>query len=416
MSELLGAKVKELDPKRIEKLKNIILKLHDGNNPEEVKEEFREHFEKVSSNEIIAMEQSLVDDGMDVAQIQNLCDIHADVFNGSISDIHRASSQYEEAGHPVAVLKNENRALETLLEEMEEDLKIFIEIQDPKSKIALLTNMNLLFDIEKHYSRKENCFFPLMEEHGFDAPPKVMWGVDDEIRKDMSDLKEEMEASNYTILKDDFNNLRKRIEDMIFKEEMIMLPMIQDHLTEDDWFIIAKDSKEIGYCLVAPEKVWKPRRKSFVEAYREDKKEREDILSNNMHFDIGHLNMEELELILNNIPIDMTFIDKNDTVKYFNQAPDRVFVRGRSVIGRQVQNCHPPKSVDIVEKMLTDFKSGESKYEEFWIEMGPKMIHISYTALFDEFNDYVGCIEVSHDIAKYRALEGEKRISEKYST
>ena len=415
MSELLGAKVKELDPIRIEKLKNIIIKLHEGDNPEIVKEEFREHFEKVSSNEIIAMEQSLVDDGMDVAQIQNLCDIHADVFNGSISDIHRASSQYEEEGHPVSVLKNENRALEALLEEMTKDVDILIEVQDPGSKINLLTNMNLLFDIEKHYSRKENCFFPLMEVHGFDAPPKVMWGVDDEIRLDMSLLRQEIEALNYSVLKESFDNLRKRIEDMIFKEEMIMLPMIQDHLSEDDWLTIAKDSKEIGYCLVAPEKNWKPRRKNFVEAYREDKKEHENILSNNLHFDIGHLNMEELELILNNIPIDMTFIDKNDTVKYFNQAPDRVFVRGRSVIGRQVQNCHPPKSVDIVENMLLNFKSGQSKYEEFWIEMGPKMIHISYTALFDKFDDYVGCIEVSHDVAKYRELEGEKRISEKYS-
>lgn len=415
MSELLGAKATKLDPIRIEKLKSIILKLHEGGDYDEVKEEFKEHFEHVSSNEIIAMEQSLVDDGMDVEQILNLCDIHADVFNGSIEDIHRASSKFEAEGHPVAVLKAENRALESLLEEMEEDIKVFVKLQDPESKIALLTNMNLLFDIDKHYSRKENCFFPLMEEHGYDAPPKVMWGVDDEIREDMNSFKLEIEGDNYEVLSEDFIALRKRIEDMIFKEEMIMLPMIQDHLSEDDWLVIANDSKEIGYCLVAPEKVWKPLRKNFVEAYREDKKEREAMQANNLHFDIGHLNKEEIELILNNIPIDMTFIDKNDTVKYFNQAPERVFVRGRSVIGRQVQNCHPPKSVDIVEKMLIDFKSGESKFEEFWIEMGPKLIHISYTALFDEFNDYVGCLEVSHDVAKYRALEGEKRISEKYS-
>lgn len=414
MSELLGAKVEKLDQKRIEKLKSIILKLHHGYDPDVVKEEFREHFENVSSNEIIAMEQSLVDDGMEVAQIQNLCDIHADVFNGSIADIHRASAQFEEEGHPVAVLKNENRALESLLVEMKEELKILVERRDPKTKISFLTKMNLLFDLDKHYARKENCFFPLMEEHGFDAPPKVMWGVDDEIRADMKDFRELVESDQYDKLLESFDVLGKRIEDMIFKEEMIMLPMIQDHLNEDDWLRIAKDSKEIGYCLVAPEKTWKPRRKNFVEAYREDKKEREAVQSNNLHFDIGHLNMEELELILNNIPIDMTFIDKKDTVKYFNQAPDRVFVRGRSVIGRQVQNCHPPKSVDIVEKMLLDFKSGQSKYEEFWIQMGPKMIHISYTALYDEFDEYVGCLEVSHDIAKYRALEGEKRISDKY--
>ena len=409
MSELIKNKV-VTDYERILQLKEMILRLHDGVDPKIVKEDFRKHFKKVSSAEIIAMEQELVNDGMDPIHIQKLCDIHADVFEGSIEEIHKASAAFEEEGHPVDVLKKENRALEVLLNDINNDAFLYSLEKSSESKIALLMNINLLFDLDKHYMRKENCFFPLMEAHGFNAPPQVMWGVDDEIRDDLKAFKLKVEQDDFTSLLEVFVNLRKRIEDMIFKEEMIMLPMIQDLLTEDDWLEIAQDSKEIGYCLVAPEKMWKPKRINFVEAYREDKKDKELVGSKNIHFDVGHLNKEELELILNNVPVDMTFIDKNDTVKYFNQAKDRVFARGRSVIGRQVQNCHPPKSVDKVEKMLIDFKSGESKYEAFWIQMGPKMIHISYTALYNEEDDYIGCLEVSQDIMPYRLLDGEKRI------
>ncbi len=410
MSELLNNRTVKIDSDKTEKLKEIILKLHHGADPKLVKEEFREHFDSVESSEIIAMEQSLVDEGMDVLEIQNLCDIHADVFNGSIEEIHGITPEMAQEGHPVAVLKAENKALGDLCEEIYFNSLEFAHKKDLASKIALLSNINLLFDIDKHYSRKENCYFPLMEKYGFNAPPQVMWGVDDEIRDDLKAFKSRVEQDQHEGSVEVFEALRKRIEDMVFKEEMIMLPMITDYFTEDEWLAIAHDSEEIGYCLVAPESKWKPKRKNFVDSYREDRKELEEKRSNNLHFEVGHLNPEELEAILNTLPIDMTFIDKDDTVKYFNQAPDRIFVRGKSVIGRKVQNCHPPKSVDTVESMLKDFKTGRSVTESFWIQMGPKFIHISYYAIHNSEGDYIGTLEVSHDVKQYRDLEGEKRL------
>lgn len=409
MSELINNRNQDLDQEKVQELKNIILRLHHGEDPKIVKETFRQHFDSVAATDIIAMEQVLVDEGMDVLEIQNLCDIHADVFNGSIDEIHGLVGDMEIEGHPVAVLKASNQAISALLGTIQSQLSEYLLEPSPKTKIGLLMQINLLFDIDKHYHVKENCFFPLMEKYGFTAPPQVMWGVDDEIREDLKAFKVAVESDEGN-LQNIYEALLKRIADMIFKEEYIMLPMIVDYFTEDEWLQIAHDTKEIGYCLVAPDSVWKPKRKDFVSAYREDKAALEAIRGNNLHFKIGHLNMEELEAILNNLPLDMTFIDKDDTVKYFNQAPDRIFVRGKSVIGRQVQNCHPPKSVDTVEVMLNDFKEGRSDVETFWIQMGEKFIHIAYYAIRNDDGDYLGTLEVSHDVKQYRDLEGEKRL------
>lgn len=400
MSELVNNREKQMasiDPERLQLLRDIILRLHQGEDPRAVKELFRANFDTVDASEIIAMEQSLVDDGMDVMEIQKLCDIHADVFDGSIDEIHGIVGDYLKPGHPVHVMKDENRGIEDTLNDIQKAI-------EEDNRFALLSSLNILWDIDKHYSVKENCYFPLMEKYGFTAPPQVMWGVDDEIRDDLKSFKQGVEKGLIDV--DAFNAVRKRIEDMIFKEEQILLPMILDVFTEDEWLQIAHDTKEIGYCIRVPEAKWIPNRRSFVDQYREDRA----LKSDNMHFKIGHLTMEELEGIMNHLPIDMTFIDKDDTVKYFNQAPDRVFVRSASVIGRTVQNCHPPRSVGTVESMLEDFKSGKSKSESFWIQMGEKFIHISYYAIFNDTNEYIGTLEVSHDVKQYRDLEGEKRL------
>ncbi|NLL74911.1 MAG: DUF438 domain-containing protein, partial [Erysipelothrix sp.] len=317
MSELVNNREKQMvsiDPERLQLLRDIILRLHQGEDPRAVKELFRANFDTVDASEIIAMEQSLVDDGMDVMEIQKLCDIHADVFDGSIDEIHGIVGDYLKPGHPVHVMKDENRGIEDTLNDIQKAI-------EEDNRFALLSSLNILWDIDKHYSVKENCYFPLMEKYGFTAPPQVMWGVDDEIRDDLKSFKQGVDKGLIDV--DAFNEVRKRIEDMIFKEEQILLPMILDVFTEDEWLQIAHDTKEIGYCIRVPEAKWVPNRKSFVDQYREDRA----LKSDNMHFKIGHLTMEELEGIMNHLPIDMTFIDKDDTVKYFNQAPDRVFVR-----------------------------------------------------------------------------------------
>lgn len=391
---------------KTKQLGDIIKKLHAGVDQDVVKKEFTDKFESVTSAEIIAMEQQLVDDGMAVEEIQKLCDIHADVFNMSIEDIHQNVPEHEKEGHPIQVLLNENRALENHMEEMFVLVLKYEESQKEEDKMALLLKTHELFDLNKHYERKEKSIFPLMEAHGFEAPPQVMWGVDDEIRDDLKAFHKDIEENNYKGLSQTFTALRKRIDDMILKEEKIMLPMITDLISEDEWYEVARDSEEIGYCLVYPKQKWQPKSKGFYDKVKEDLK----IKDEKIHFETGVLNVEQLKGILDALPLDITFIDKDDKFRYFNQADGRVFIRSKSALGRLVHHCHPPRSVNMVEEILSDLKSGKKDSESFWIEMKGMLVYISYVAIRNEFGQYIGTLETSHDVQPYRDLEGQKRL------
>lgn len=387
-------------------LGELILQLHDGVDESVVKEEFKEKFGTVTSREIMQMEQELVDNGMPASEIQRLCDIHADVFNQSIEQIHAPQEEHSRIGHPVQVLISENRALEKHLEDMFFYVIQYETSKDLKDQFPLLTKINELFDLNKHYNRKENLFFPLLEKYGFDAAPKVMWGVDDEIRDDLKDFEKRVKEEDTRDLNMVFTNLRKRIEDMIFKEEMIMLPMITEDVTQEEWFEVAYDSIEIGYCLVAPEEDWVPYTQSFYDRVKSDLAMKDQKI----HFKSGVLRLEEVEAILNTLPIDMTFIDAEDKFRYFNLSKDRIFIRSRAALGRIVQHCHPPRSVSLVNDILEDLKSGAKDQDSFWIEMKGMLVHISYHAVRNEHGLYLGTLEVSHDVRPYQELEGEKRL------
>ncbi|MBS4061170.1 MAG: DUF438 domain-containing protein, partial [Bacteroidetes bacterium] len=130
----------------------------------------------------------------------------------------------------------------------------------------------------------------------------------------------------------------------------------------------------------------------------------------NIQLPTGSFTVEELLSILNTLPIDMTFVDKDDKVKYFSQSADRIFQRSRAILNRDVRHCHPPSSAHIVDKIVDDFKTGKASRAPFWINKGGKFVHIEYFALRNENGDYLGTLEVSHDLSGYRALEGEQRI------
>ncbi len=386
------------------KLRELILKLHEGNNFEEVKEEFAKVFDGVQASEISDLEQSLVAEGMPIAEIQRLCDVHAAVFKGSIAEIHREDKGPDTPGHPVYTFKAENRAIESLIEnELEPALNIFKAADSKENIWQVIAIVNQLLDIDKHYSRKENLLFPYLEKYGITAPPKVMWGVDDEIRAAIKNLKSwlvDYNGNKEQVVKQS-DEVIALVKDMIFKEEKIFLEMALDNLSEDEWINIRDESLEIGYCLIEPEAGWNPPGKDFSQEIKLDK---------SIHFPTGVLKPEEINLILNHLPIDITFIDKDDIVKYFSSSAERIFVRPKTIIGRTVQNCHPPASVHIVETMVEDFRTGRKDSEDFWIKLGDKYVYIRYFAVRDANNNYIGTMEVTQDIKPIQAIKGEKRL------
>lgn len=129
-----------------------------------------------------------------------------------------------------------------------------------------------------------------------------------------------------------------------------------------------------------------------------------------VHFETGTISFEEIVAIFDALPVDITFVDKDDTVRYFNQSKDRIFVRTKAVIGRKVQQCHPQRSIHIVSRILEDFKNGKRNTADFWINFQDKLVYIRYFPVRNKNGDYLGCIEVTQDIKAIKEIKGEKRL------
>lgn len=393
-------------------LKEIIKDLHQGKDPKDVKDRFAQLIKEVSPTEISEMEQSLIEEGMEVGEIQKLCTVHAEIFKGSIEEIHNPTSPDKTPGHPVHTFRLENREIEGLIDREIQPLLEDIRLNKDRSKLQEINKkLGDLQEIEKHYKRKEDLVFPYLEKYNIIAPPQVMWGVDDEIRAYIKEARNIIDKFNgqWEDLISILDKAIEEIKEMIFKEENILFPMALDTLTEDEWYAIGEESPEIGFCLTEPLAKWKPEK---TESYKEDKKDIERLDKNKdmLEFESGILSLKQIEAIFNHLPLDVTFIDEKDTFKYFSLGKERIFTRTKAAIGRDVHNCHPPASVHIVDKILSDFKSGAKDSEEFWIQLREIYVHIRYFAVRDKEGKYMGTLEVSQNIKPIQEITGEKRL------
>ena len=250
-------------------LKEIIKNLHNGKSVEEVKAQFEEAVGNITVAEISKLEQALMEEeGIPVEEVQRLCSVHTAIFKGSIEEIHRSEKPEDQAGHPVHTFKLENKKIDKLVNfKLQLHYERFEKEDSEENIYKLIEDLNLLLDVDKHYSRKENLLFPYLETYGIYGPTQVMWGIDDVIRNAIKDVKQAL--TNYngdkkTVL-DGIYFVIREVTEMIFKEENILFPMALQTLTEDEWVKIAHESDEIGYCLTGPASVWKPERKAVQE-------------------------------------------------------------------------------------------------------------------------------------------------------
>lgn len=389
--------------RRKQAIKDTLRLLHEGKSVEEVQGIFRDAFDGVEASEISAAEQALINEGLPVAEVQRLCDVHSAVFKGSIEEIHAPSDVSKIPGHPAHTVKAENAAITAHMNERIRPLLTSVQAGKLASQ-ALLPEIGALLAIDLHYSRKENLLFPYLEQHGITAPPKVMWGVDDEIRALLKDAaKLAAQGSAETGVK--LTEALTRVEEMIFKEENILIPMLIDTLSAEEWSNVAAESGEIGYCMIETPPVWRAKAAPAAETPAPAAP-----VNGSVQLPTGFLSVPELSRLLDTLPIDITFVGADDTVRYFSQGSERVFPRTKAIIGRNVKNCHPPASVHIVEGIIADFKSGKKDHEDFWIKLGDKFVYIRYFAVRDEAGSYLGVLEVTQDIAPIQAIEGEKRL------
>lgn len=399
--------INNVSEKRQKKLKEIILSLHSGTSLEDAKKEFKEHFDDVTTHEITQMEQSLIQDGMLVSEVQKLCDIHAAVFDGSISDIHSLNDHEHIMGHPVQVFKEENQRI---LQLIEEEIKPYIEQTGKTADLMLRVGYDRLKEIHKHYARKEYLFFPKLEKVGITAPPKVMWGVDDEVRSEIKSILEQLGSIDHDVTKtrDIIQMNITKIVDMVFKEDNILMPMLLEHMSFFDWVLVDASSDDIGYFLEKPSVSWKP--KNPEDDAIEPKKE---LVEGQVPFDAGSLSFEQVNQMLNTLPFDMTFVDHEGYVQFFTQGKERIFDRPITIVGRHVSMCHPPQSVHVVEEIIDSFKTGRKDHEDFWIRLKDMFVYIRYFAVRSKTGVYLGTLEITQNIKPITELEGEKRLVSK---
>ncbi|NIM91836.1 MAG: DUF438 domain-containing protein [Candidatus Aminicenantes bacterium] len=390
-------------------LKEIIKRLHEGGDPIKIKEEFKDLLKDTSTAEIAKVEEELIKEGMPREEIHKLCDVHIALFKESMEE----KKVLAPPGHPIHILMEEHKLLLQFAEELK---KIANKIENKdlvsaKEELGRLKQIeDSLKNSESHYIREENVLFPYLEKHGITQPPAVMWMEHDKIReieKDLYELIATHEQVDFEHFVMDLNDravlLAETLSSHFYKENNILFPTGLKVITENEWPDIRKEFDELGYCPFTPEA-------AKIATEMAEKPVSQPGIEGMVAFETGNLDHEEVESIFSTLPVDVTFVDKDDTVRFFSETKERIFPRTKAVIGRKVQQCHPQKSLHVVNQILDDFKNGRKEVAEFWISLNGKFIHIRYFPVRNKSGDYLGCLEVTQDITDIKKIEGEKRL------
>lgn len=405
----------EVDNSKIKKMVDIKLDfLNNKITLEEAKKRMSAAVDKVTAQEFAVSEQHLQSFGISDDTLAERMDELLKIYEGILVSTEVVLPK----GHPIRTYQDENAEITKLLNTMEEMLsKKFIKNQ-------WLEIYDKLSQYNIHLSRKQNQLFSALERKGFDKPSKVMWTLDNDIKSIISKSRSLLNDDK----DDEFLKLQEEVieitRDMIVKENEILFPTSIDLLTTEDFVNMRIGDDEIGYCLIDNPPLFSDPRsantKTNVDSSEllNDLKEvlkKHGISTENKENDIlnvsqGLLTLEQINLIYKHLPIDLSYVDENDIVKFYSDTKHRVFPRSPGVIGRQVQNCHPRESVDTVEKIVEAFRKGEHDTAEFWLEMGGKFIYIIYNAVRDENGNYKGVLEMMQDVTHIRSLTGNQRL------
>jgi uncharacterized protein len=395
--------------RRQEVLRGLIRDLHQGADFDDVKSRFAQLIQEVEPGEIAAMEQALMAEGMPAEEIQRLCDVHVSVFRESLDTKDDLAAP---VGHPVHTFMAENRVAADIISRLRCSIED-VAGRDGGGGMAfegIRAEIDKLADVERHYLRKENQLFPLLERHGIMGPTRVMWALHDDIRTVFKEFRAAGDSGDRTEAVRLVDQILTMMEDMIYKEEKILFPTSLDSLSTAEWDEIKSGEDAIGYSW--PDEIeaeTRPGKESLPDGAPAEQAARAHAALGTVPLTTGALTPDMLDLVLRNLPFDLTVVDENDQVLYYSEG-ERVFPRSPAVIGREVHNCHPPKSVHVVERIVQEFREGARSRADFWIESGGRFVVIRYFALRDDRGAYKGVLEVVQDTTWHRGLKGEQRL------
>ena len=398
---------------RTEQLKNYLRRLSKGESLESVRADFVAHFSDVEAYEIMEAEQELMEEGVPLNEVQQLCDIHSALFHGAtreeqianaeeevISSQQRAWLQQqlaaqEEAeegaeeekanlkeipGHPLSTFTKENIVLTALIDDAFKRLDAHQELGELFPQIR---------EVSIHYAKKGDLLYPLLKtRYDITGPAEVMWTVDDEIRDELSQLAQ-IENPD-TAYEARLRAVLKRAQEMIYKEDNILYPICAENFAEEEWMTIYQDSKDYPVCFGVEKEVW-----NEAETKKESKatiiREGEVVLPG------GHMTVAQLTALLNTIPLEISFIDDKNINRFFNEGP-KVFKRPSMALDREVFVCHPPKIEPMVRAIFDSFRSGEKDSVDVWMKKNNRTYLVRYMAVRDKEKHYVGALEVVQDM------------------
>jgi uncharacterized protein len=397
-----------MDAKRREIIKSTILRIHGGESLESLKAEFGAAVKDLTEAEIAQVEEEAMREGATVDDVRKLCGAHLEVFRASMADrplevphwhpLHIQEEEHVDMANKVALLKGQVHAL--------------LHGAAGEARAAAVARLGGIVEYlgkaESNFLKQENVFFPLLEEHGIAQPPKVMWTEHDLLRaaqKRLAALVAGGVEPNIGAIRDGVLEYEGLLLEHVMKERTVLFPASLQLFSEREWLDARREFDEVGYFAFFPMPL------EFAAEAGAAPGASPGAFPDAVDLDTGYLSRNELVAMLKALPVDITFVDAEDRVKYFSETPERIFVRTKSVIGRSVQNCHPPKSVHVVTRILDDFRAGRKDREDFWLKLGGKYVLIRYFAVRGGDGAYLGALEVSQDIAPIQAIAGEKRIA-----
>lgn len=381
--------------KRIEDLKNYVQGVLNKEEGRNLYYSFKESLDQVTPQDAFEVFYAKLQEGYEPSEIIEILDRVINVF-------HKSLSEYEwkkpKENSFLDILMKENRALEKKLDRIR---PILLDRKIREKKDILLKELRELQEFDAHYLKKENILFPYLEKKNkYFEGLTIMWSLHDEARENIAKMIEILEEDKFD--DNDFNiqigKLFFSLLGIVHKEEHILFPAAMEVIEDSEWDEMNVQSLEYGF--------------PFIESPVIEKKELNVKEFDGMTFktDTGELTFEQVLLIFNALPVDLSFVDENNKLRYFTRPKDRIFPRSPAAIGRDVRNCHPAKSVHIVEEIIEELRSGRRDKATFWINLKGRMILIQYFALRNDKGEYKGVLEVSQDITEIRALEGERRL------
>lgn len=402
----------------INSLKEIIESLCEGDTPSALMKQFEQDCDSIGHDELVKLFAELDAQGSNFRS----CEAVIDFFDNVVQEKIAAGrlNQYP-MGHPVRVYLEENLLLRSLIKEIWQ----FKPTQQLEEFATLFKEIG---KVELHYQRKENQLFPCLEKHGWDSPSKNMWAFHDENRAILKEVRQAVEQGDATLAEQKAPYLFGELERMMQIEEQRLLPRAMELLDEEDWLDMRSGDREIGWMLAtepAPfpiihdevidedvlESVESASAEQYVHPSKVKRKKKLPFDTTGMfHFDEGYMTPEQVNLIFKTLPLDITYVDENDKVLFYNRGQERLFPRSAGIIGREVHLCHPPKSVDTVLRIVEEFKKGTRDVADFRIKIRGRFVVIRYFAVRDEEKNYRGVLEMSQDITDIQTLEGEQRL------